>query len=572
MAQLLASPLPTLRTRQPLHSALAALLIPLALLGFCPAPAVAQKPQAVPAAADFSGAYSEKDVIPLDAVMAVIEDRPILGSQWQAKLRTMQAMAGPGQSPVQADQVYRELFEGRLIAWDANRQLLEIQDSDLERMVDAMAAKLGLKGGRAELLAMAQDRGIDAGAYQAYLRQALLEARWEAAYRPPPGAPATQPALTRAQRLAALEAEALIDRPEGLLGLRPLPQRTCLPRTLPKGRASSPGKEPMIAAVCIEGGSDPGTAARLAELTRTVPPQAPLSRDAVARSLTELLAGSAGAEAAAAYGLPLRPGGGPSGPLLVVYRLRLRPLLSGIELTGAPAGVAIPTITVAPNTRYSHRELRAQLDPTIVALHNAGYLSAMAHAERLPRRSDNEPLRVHIKLSPGPRTYIARIALPGVAESRLSEVLTLLGLRPGDPVSEFGLLVGRGKLSEYYVDRGFVKGYIESHTTEPAPPRADGSPQVAVRMVVTEGKQYRLGTIKLVGALPLPEAELQKVLKTQRGDLFRGEALRKDLERLIEAGKRAGKHVTLDPATSVNDTTAIVDLTLTFISQPPPSP
>lgn len=554
--------------RRLLGSVLVALSISLAPPSHGPPLALAQKPAAAP---NPSGAYGEKDVIPLDAVMAVIEDQPILGSQVQARLQTMRALGGPADPALNPDQVYRDLFEARLIAWDAARLRIEIQDADVERLLDAMATKQGMKGGRSELLSEVRKTGIEVSAYQAYLKQALLAARWEATFRPL-GAPAPQGAPTKAQKLAAIEAEVLIDRPEGLLDLRPLPQRSCLPKTQPKALVPSPNKQPMVAAVCIEGVPGPETDARLAELSRTVPPQAPLSRDAVTRSLTDLLDSPAGAEAASVYGLPLRPGGDASGPLFIVYRIKPRPLLSGIEIQGAPEGVALPAVTIAPNKRYSHRELRSHRDDAIWALRDAGYLDAGARAERLPRRSESEPLRVRLKLVPGLRTHIARISLPGVAEARVSEILGLLGVRTGDPLSESKLVGARGTLSEYYMERGFIKAYVESHTTEPAPARADGSPQVSVRMVVTESKPYRVGTIKLTGALPLPEAELHKLIKARRGDLCRPAALRKDVESLVEAGKRVGKHVTIEAATSITDPTSTVDLTLNFVpAQPPPA-
>lgn len=508
--------------------------------------------------------------------MAVIEDQPILQSQVMTRLQLMRAIASPGDTAPSTDRAYRELFEARLIAWDAARLRLEVQDTDVERMLDAMATKQGMQGGRAEFLATVRKSGIEVSTYQVYLRQALLAARWEASSRPPAGSATAQRAPTKAQRLAALEAEALIDRPEGLYDLRPSPQRTCLPKTQPRALLPSPSKEQnkeqnkeqRVAAVCIEGSPGPETEVMLADLARTLPPQATLSRDAVARSLIELLASPAHAEAAAVYGLPLRPGGDPSGPLFVVYRLRPRPLLSGIEPQGNPDGVALPAVTIAPNTRYSHRELRSHLDEALSALHDAGYFDAAARAERLPRGNESEPQRVRLKLVPGLRTYIAQIILPGVGQVRLAEVQALIGLRAGDPLSEMTLLASRPKLSEYYTERGFIKAFVETFTTEPAPPRADGSPQVAVRMVVTEGKPYRLGTLKLAGALPLSEAELRKMVAAQRGDLLRPTALRKDVERLIEAGKRAGKPVTIEAVSAINDTLNTVDMTLTFVPAP----
>lgn len=545
-----------------------ALPLSLAPQGLCGSRAAAQKPPASPGP---SGTYGEKDLLPLDAVLAVIEDQPILASQIQARLQMMRALAGPAETAVSPDQAQRELFEARLIAWDAARLRLETQDSDVERLLDAMATQQGMKGGRAELLSAVRARGIDASAYQASLRQALLAARWEATFRPLSGTPATPPAPTKAQRLAAIEAEALIDRPEGLLDKRPLPQRTCQPATPPRALSPSPSKEPVVAAVCIEGAAGPDTEVRLAELVRKVAPQAPLSRDAVARSLTELLASPTGAEAASVYGLPLRPGGDPGGPLLIVYRIRPRPLLSGIELEGAPEGVAIPPVSIPPNTRYFHRELRSQREDLVQALHDTGYLDAAARAERLPRRSESEPLRVRLTLMRGLRTHVARITLPGVAAARASEALAVLGVRAGEPLSETALLIGRNKLGDFYAERGFVKAHVERHATEPAAPREDGSPQVAVRMAVTEGKQYRLGVLKLAGTLPIPEAELRKLVATQRGELFRPSALRRDVERMSEAGRRVGKSVTIEVSVAFSEAAALIDLTLTF-SPAPPSP
>lgn len=559
---------PSSRVPTRLPGTLCTLILPLTLLDFSSSNAVAQKPPAVTAAAGSAGVYGEKDLTPLDAVNAVVEDQLILESQIQDQLQLMRAMAGPNQPVAKTDQAYRTLLEGRLIAWDADRKHLQNQDSDVDRMIDAWAAKQGFKTGR-EFLAEAQKHGIEERMYRTYVRQALLEARWESLYRSSNAGPAKQPPPTRAQGVAALEAEAIIDRPQGLFERRPAAQRTCLPSNLPAPPAARPTKEQEVAAVCIEGASGPDTAAQLATLQRVVPLQTPLSRDVVARSLIELCDSRGGPEAAVVYSLPLRPGGDSRGPLLVVYRLQPRPLLSGVELQGIPQGVVVPAITIAPNTRYSHRELHDQLSSTLSSLEDVGYLRATAKAERLPRRNDSEPLRVRFDVTAGSRTYIAQLALPGIAAARLSEITALTALRAGEPLSESKLVAGREKIGAYYLERGFLKAHVAPHTTEAAAARADGSPQVTVRMVVTEGKQYRLGTIKMAGALPLPEAELQKFVKTRRGEVLRIDAMRNDLNSMMEAGKRAGKSVSIDPVTSLNDATATIDFTLNFTPQTP---
>ena len=536
------------------------LLVALGLLLGGPAVASGQKAEAV---------FGEKDLIPLDAVMVTIEDQPILASQVQAQLQLLRTLAGKDASTVTPEAAQRALVEGRLIGIDAKRRHLEIQDADVDRLLDMTAARQGLKNGR-ELLDAAQKFGLDERTYRAYIRQELVEARWEALYRSTPEALAMKPPPTRAQGVAELEAEMVIDRPQGLTNRQPGAQRTCLPKSPPQAPAAQPPKEREVVALCIEGAASSESEAQLTRLQRFVRLQAPLSQDAVARSLGDIVESQGGAEAAAAYALPVRPGGDPRGPLLVVYRLQPRPLLSAIELEGAPQGVALPPIAVPAGTRYFHYEVHNQLDSTLMALQDAGYLHANAHAERLPRKSDSEPVRMHVKLLPGPRTYVAQLALPGVAAARLAEIQALVGLRAGDPVSESKLVEGRDKISQYYSDRGFLKAYVERHVTEAAPVRADGSPQITVKMAITEGKPYKLGTIKLAGALPLSESELRKLIKTQRGALFRPDAMRADLNRMIEAGKQHGKPVAIDPATSINDATSTIDLTLTFSPQAAP--
>ncbi len=72
------------------------------------------------------------------------------------------------------------------------------------------------------------------------------------------------------------------------------------------------------------------------------------------------------------------------------------------------------------------------------------------------------------------------------------------------------------KLSEYYLDRGYVDFNIDSTEVSISPDKRS----MYLTANVSEGKVYKIGSVKLSGNLVLAEADMEKLLKISTGQIF----------------------------------------------------
>jgi hypothetical protein len=516
--------------------------------------------------------------MPLDAVLVLVEGEPVTSAQVLARLRLMQGVAGnappsPGR-PLTMEQAHKELVEARLLSWDAARKDITVTEPEVDRLLETLAKQLATDGSVKALTALLTAQGIRVSDYREWVRQEFLFSKLDRFGDPAP---------PRQERLRRLQAEAQTLSPGELLRLVPAEPRTCTQaapaagaaagadaRSLP---AASPGTA-QVAAVCIEGEPSPAGAARLSQLATMVRPGAALDREAVSRALLSLLEGEGAAEAAAAYALSMQPGEAPerAKALRVVFRIREAPRLVAIETPGLPTGIEIATSL--PGGRVSQRGLRRLIDGAQQTLHAAGFRSAEVKAERTAAAGGDGATppgeRVRLQITPGLRTRIAQIDLVGAAASRQAALLALLPLRALHPYREGESAEARSKLEQYYLDHGYLRASIAAPEALADSPASDGSPQVRLRFVIQEGPLCQLASLRFSGALPLPEAELRRHIKSPLGQPPSLATLRADIQRVLDAAQAAGKSVSITPLTSLRGDTGLLDLTLQFdaVSQP----
>lgn len=518
--------------------------------------------------------------MPLDGVVVVIEDEPITSVQVLARLELLQALAKNSaprlETPLTMAQAYKELVEARLLSWDASRKRISVSDAEMDRMMELLAKQVNVSGGRQALLALLTARGIDEANYREYSRQQLLFAKLDRL---------ADPVRPRAERLRELEAEAQILDVSELLSLAPSSKRSCTPATPTRptrppatARATAPagkGSPARVAGICIEGEATPQTAARLEQLGRTVKIGGELDRTSVSRAQAALLSDGDSVEAATVYAVSTQPREPPEKAawLWVVFRVRERPFLAGFEHSGLPAGVSVEPPPSTPSLRVSQRVLRTQLENTRDALREAGYRSSGLKLERRPVAAGERPgggpaERVRLMVTPGPRTRLAQVELVGAGEPRRAELLALLPFHAGDPYQEIESMTARFMLDLYYRDRGYLRAHIGDPEVVPEKPAADGSPQLRLRYAITEGPQVRLSALRFTGELPLAEAELRRLMKSGVDKVISTEALRKDIQALLDAAKAAGKPVQITPNVEYRKDVSQADLTLHFAPDP----
>jgi len=111
----------------------------------------------------------------------------------------------------------------------------------------------------------------------------------------------------------------------------------------------------------------------------------------------------------------------------------------------------------------------------------------------------------------------------------------------------------------YYMNHGYVNVKVSHPVVTLAPDREN----IFISIHVSEGKQYRLGSIRISGELLDPEPELRKKLTVEAGDVFNQGQLFRDMERLADSYKDRGyAHANVNPLTATHEDSLTVDLDL----------
>jgi hemolysin activation/secretion protein len=107
------------------------------------------------------------------------------------------------------------------------------------------------------------------------------------------------------------------------------------------------------------------------------------------------------------------------------------------------------------------------------------------------------------------------------------------------------------------------EGYFKVEVTEKAVPVAEDSAgryDIAIKVLV-EGKQYRLGDLRLINMTAFSEPELRDVFPIQRGEIFSREKIAKGLEELRRVYGREGYiNFTAVPDTKFDESNTSINL------------
>ena len=114
-----------------------------------------------------------------------------------------------------------------------------------------------------------------------------------------------------------------------------------------------------------------------------------------------------------------------------------------------------------------------------------------------------------------------------------------------------------GKLSAFYMNNGFINVQIGE------PEISHDQKGISVKIPVSEGKQFRVGKVAIVGdELATPRAELTKKLRITKKDFYDREAIMKDMDYLTQACNDEGyANADVVPRTEPQEKTQTVDVT-----------
>ncbi|MHB8835063.1 MAG: outer membrane protein assembly factor BamA [Candidatus Methylomirabilia bacterium] len=255
------------------------------------------------------------------------------------------------------------------------------------------------------------------------------------------------------------------------------------------------------------------------------------------------------------------------GGMRLTFRVSERPLLLSLEIEGNKElktddlreRAALPL-----STPYNPVVAAAAVERMRALYREKGYYQALVRTTAEPAGEGR--VRLKAVVEEGAKYRLVSITLQGVKSLPLDKVR---GEMKTEPWTIFSWLSGSGKLQQevlqedrqrivsYYQDRG----YLEVRVGEPEITVDDAARAVRVVLSVTEGLQYRLGTITQEGDDFLSLEEIRRFVGLKEGDIFRRSAFAEGLYAMNQRyASRGFAFVKLDYATKLDPEKRTLDV------------
>ena len=255
--------------------------------------------------------------------------------------------------------------------------------------------------------------------------------------------------------------------------------------------------------------------------------------------------------------------------LVLIYSVQEKPIVREVTFEG---NKEITTeklkdgLDLRPNTVYSAKDVAKGVAKIKKMYGDEGYYLADVQTE--VKKSSPSELSVIVKVVEGDKILIKEIRFDGLkaySESKLRGImetkrkwfmswLTGAGTYKEEVLKNDALLI-----SDHYLNNG----YINVKVGEPVVKLNETKTALDVSIGITEGEQYRIGTIGFKGELIDPEADLRKKLKSESGEIFNRSILRTDIGVLTDVyGDKGYAFANINPQTRLDNEKKIVDMTL----------
>jgi len=198
------------------------------------------------------------------------------------------------------------------------------------------------------------------------------------------------------------------------------------------------------------------------------------------------------------------------------------------------------------------------------------YFSRGKYAVRIDPKVEEVPgnkVRIKIDIVEGKRARIRQINLVGNTSYEDDELLDSLELRTpnwlswykqDDRYSRESLQGDIETLTSWYQDRGYANFDVESTQVAIAPEMDD----IFITMNLHEGEVYKVGEVKLAGAMKVPEAELQRLLLVSSGQTYSRKLITQTQELIsFRLGADGYAFAKIDPVPTAHEDTKTIDLT-----------
>lgn len=229
-----------------------------------------------------------------------------------------------------------------------------------------------------------------------------------------------------------------------------------------------------------------------------------------------------------------------SAGLVLVFSVLEKPIIREVRFEGNDAlkqEKLLEGLPIRRNAVFSQKDLDAAVLKLTKQYQDEGYYLVQVQP-RVEQRSDTEYL-VTLQIAEGKKIRISTISFEGnqafsprklrgvmeTSEEWFMSWLTSAGTYKEEVLKNDALLI-----ADHYMNNG----YINVKVGEPKVKLSEDRESLEVLVSITEGDQYRIGSIAFSGDILYPEAEIRKKMKSEVGEVFSRKNLREDIGALTD--------------------------------------
>jgi len=224
-------------------------------------------------------------------------------------------------------------------------------------------------------------------------------------------------------------------------------------------------------------------------------------------------------------------------------------------------------VTLVPRSILSLEKVKENAELIRSLYFSKGYYGVKV-GHKIDYLETNEAV-VTFQITEGPKGHIQKITFKGnqnIKAKELKKVMTTKEDTFWSFITHTGLLDEETLkndiqlLSAYYYDHGFISVKVSEPKIDLKNPK-----KIQIEIDIVEGFQYRLGTIDFKGDLVTTKADLFRVIKIKRNDVYQNSAIRRDVGALTEKFANHGyAYVEITPETEIDASRLLVNLTFTI--------
>jgi len=256
------------------------------------------------------------------------------------------------------------------------------------------------------------------------------------------------------------------------------------------------------------------------------------------------------------------------GGVKLIFILKEKPIIVEIDFQGNKefeTDKLKEKVTITAGAFANHALIMDNVEKLISFYNSEGYWQASV----LPviRKVSDEGVALTFQIEEGSKVKIKEITIEGNNFISSDEIKKAMETKER---WLFSFITGSGiyKKEEMKADIERIRelyhsrGYIYVSISEPSLTLSPDRKMLYIKISISEGDQYKVGTVSISGNTVFSEAELYKQIKTSTGNVFNRALLRKDIDNIIELYMDKGyARADIDPRMEVNPVDKLVNIT-----------